>query len=263
MYDFHMHSSFSADCNVKMEDMIQAAIEKGLKEIAFTDHLDVDYPDKDWDFSFDPLAYEKKLEALREKYRDKIQIRKAVEVGVQPHVLKETAEFIDRLKPEFIICSMHGTSRQDLHSGDFFEDRTVDEAYRIYFEEYYDCLKRFKNYHVLGHLDLVSRYASAEPEHVPTEIIEEILKLVISDGKGIELNTSGYKYGMDAPLPSDSILRLYRDLGGEIITLGSDAHRPGEIAAHFREAKEILTDCGFSYICSVNGEEIRYHSIDL
>ncbi|GIO24563.1 histidinol-phosphatase HisJ family protein [Oceanobacillus sp. J11TS1] len=261
MYDFHMHSNFSADCDAKMEDMIQEAIKKGLKEIAFTEHLDVDYPDKEWDFSFNPEVYQEKLELLRTKYQDKIQIRKGIEVGVQPHVLEETSDFINRLKPEFIICSMHSANKQDLHSGIFFEDRTVDEAYRIYFEEYYACIKKFKNYHILGHLDLVSRYASAEPEHVPTEIIEEILKLVISEGKGIELNTSGYKYGMNAPLPSDFILRMYRELGGEIITLGSDAHRPEEIAAHFKEAKEILTNCGFSYICSVNGEEIHYHSI--
>lgn len=261
MYDFHMHSNFSADCKAPMEDMIQEAIKKGLKEIAFTEHLDVDYPDEEWDFRFDPEAYQKKLEGLREKYQDKIQIRKGIEVGVQPHVLQETSEFIDRLKPEFIICSMHATNGQDLHSGEFFEDRTIDEAYRVYFEEYYACLKNFKNYHILGHLDLVSRYASGGLEHLPTGIIEEILKLVISEGKGIELNTSGYKYGMDAPLPSKNILRLYRDLGGEIITLGSDAHRPKEIATHFKEAKEILTDSGFSYICSINGEEVHYHPI--
>ncbi|MFD1415228.1 histidinol-phosphatase HisJ family protein [Oceanobacillus jeddahense] len=261
MYDFHMHSSFSADCEAEMEEMIQEAINKGLKEIAFTEHLDVDYPDKEWDFSFDTEAYQKKLEELREKYQDRIQIRKGIEVGVQPHVLQETSDFIDRVKPEFIICSMHSANKQDLHSGEFFEDRTVDEAYRIYFEEYYECIKNFKNYHILGHLDLVSRYVSGGWEHVPQDIMEEILKLVISEGKGIELNTSGYKYGMNAPLPSKNLLRLYRKLGGEIITLGSDAHRPEEIAAYFGEAKEILTDCGFSYICSMNGDEVQYHSI--
>ncbi|MEF3328984.1 histidinol-phosphatase HisJ family protein [Oceanobacillus oncorhynchi] len=261
MYDFHMHSSFSADCEAEMEKMVQEAINKGMEEIAFTEHLDVDYPDKEWDFSFDTEAYQKKLEGLREKYQDRIKIRKGIEVGVQPHVLKETSDFIERLDPEFIICSMHSANKQDLHSGEFFEDRTVDEAYRIYFEEYYECLKNFKNYHILGHLDLVSRYASGGWEHVPQDIMEEILKLVISEGKGIELNTSGYKYGMNAPLPSKNLLRLYRKLGGEIITLGSDAHRPEEIAAHFEEAKEILTDCGFSYICSMNEDEVQYHSI--
>ncbi|WP_080875409.1 histidinol-phosphatase HisJ family protein [Oceanobacillus timonensis] len=261
MYDFHMHSNFSADCDAEMEDMIREAIRKGLKEIAFTEHLDVDYPDEEWDFSFDPKAYQKKLEGLREKYQNDIQIRKGIEVGVQPHVLGQTSDFIKQLNPEFVICSMHSTDRNDLHSGEFFEDRTVDEAYRIYFEEYYECIKKFKDYHILGHLDLVSRYVSGGWEHVPVDILEDILKLVISEGKGIELNTSGYKYGMEAPLPSKNILRLYRNLGGEIITLGSDAHRPEEIAAYFKDAKEILTDCGFSYICSMHGEEVHYYPL--
>ncbi|MFD1336923.1 histidinol-phosphatase [Oceanobacillus iheyensis] len=262
MFDFHMHSNFSADGDFEMEAMVQSAIQKGLKEICFTDHLDIDYPDKDWDFTFDPVRYTETIEQLQEKYQNKITILKGVEVGVQPHVLHATADFVNSLQPDFVICSMHATRGTDLHSGEFFQEKSIETAFRQYFEELYACIQKFDSYQVLGHVDLVRRYAKQTSKDECFDILESILKLVINQGKGIELNTSGFKYGLEAGLPSKEILELYHQLGGEILTIGSDAHRPNEISQSFRQSLELLQSIGFNYITSFEEQVPKFTSIE-
>lgn len=262
MFDFHMHSNFSADGDFEMEAMVQSAIKKGLKEICFTDHLDIDYPDKDWDFTFDPNRYTKEIEQLQSKYQSQITILKGVEVGVQPHVLNETANFVNILQPDFVICSMHATMEADLHSGDFFQNKTVETAYRQYYEELYECIKKFDLYQVLGHVDLVRRYTKQSSKDECFDVLESILELVINQGKGIELNTSGFKYGLEAGLPSKEILELYRQLGGEILTIGSDAHRPNEISQSFHDSLELLQLVGFTHITSYENQKPKFTSIE-
>ena len=111
---------------------------------------------------------------------------------------------------------------------------------------------------MLGHINLVDRYQHlympGEPLNPPEvmEIIREVLKIVIYDGKGIEFNTSAFRYRTPVTLPTTEILKMYKELGGEIITLGSDAHTPEYIALNFREAADLIGTLGFRYVCSFN-----------
>ncbi|MDW0117080.1 histidinol-phosphatase HisJ family protein [Sporosarcina thermotolerans] len=262
MFDYHMHSSFSKDCTVEMEDMVKGAIAKGLTEICFTEHIDYDFPDDAIEFDFDKQKYTERIEELRQLYDGQIIIRKGVEIGVQPHILQRYDEMLNAESFDFIICSMHTVERKGLHYGEIFKGKTAEEASISYYNELLHCVKNFDNYSVLGHIDLIKRYA---PEIVQNDfhaILTEIFNHIIPAGKGIELNTSGVRYGLSNGLPSDDILKLYKQCGGEIITLGSDAHKPEHIAFQFKESLELVKSIGFSYITSFNNQEPVFHPID-
>ena len=263
MFDYHMHSHFSADCSVPMENMVLAAIKKGLTEICFTEHIDYEYPDKDFIFEFDLSEYDQVIKKLQNKYAGKIRIKKGIELGVQPYLLPKYETLMDEENFDFTICSMHTTDKKGLHSGDLFKDRTIDEAYEIYYEELLYCVRNFKQFSVLGHLDLVKRYTIDQQSELNFhEMITEIFKEIIPAGKGIELNTSGVRYGLPSGMPSDDILKLYKQCGGEIITLGSDAHRESELAFEFRESLELLDSIGFKYIATFDQQEPSFHAIE-
>lgn len=263
MFDYHMHSDFSADCSIPMEDMITRAIDKGLTEICFTEHIDYDYPDPNYIFEFDLQAYDQKIKQVQEKYKSKIRIKKGIELGLQPHLIQRYNQLMQEESFDFAICSMHTTDHMDLHSGDLFKNKTLEEAYAAYYDELLTCVKEFKQFSVLGHLDLVKRYTIDEqPSNLFHEQITAIFKEIIPAGKGIELNTSGVRYGMPNGLPSDDILKLYKQCGGEIITLGSDSHYPDDLAFQFKESLELLSSIGFKYITSFENKDPKFHAID-
>lgn len=262
MFDYHMHSDFSADCETPMEKTIEKAIEKGLKEICFTEHIDYDYPDPSIIFEFDLEKYESKIKEMQRKYDGKIVIKKGVEIGVQPYLLERYHKLLTTESFDFIICSVHAADRKSLHVGDFFDGRTVEEAYQIYYEELLYCVKNFKNYSILGHLDLVKRYKTLTTDENFHDIISEIFKVIISDGKGIEVNASGFAYGLGAAMPSVDILKLYKDHNGEIITLGSDAHESRHLAHRFQEILDLLGSIGFKYVATFSELEPTLHPIE-
>ncbi|MCM3740494.1 histidinol-phosphatase HisJ family protein [Oceanobacillus luteolus] len=262
MFDYHMHSNFSADCETPMEKTVERAIELGLKEICFTDHIDYDYPDKDWIFEFDLKDYDKKIKEVQERYRNQIRIKKGVEIGLQPHILQRYEDMMEQEQFDFVICSLHATEKKDLHFGEFFEGKTVDEAYEIYYTELLTCVRDFKEFSVLGHLDLVKRYTKEKSKNNFHHIIKEIFAEIIPAGKGIEVNTSGYRYGLESGMPSLDILKLYKDCGGEIITLGSDSHVVDTLAVEFPLAIAHLKEAGFKYICTFTDGKPEFHYID-
>ncbi|GAB3045912.1 histidinol-phosphatase HisJ family protein [Virgibacillus ainsalahensis] len=261
MFDYHIHSDFSADCETPMEKTIEQAISLGLKEICFTEHVDYDYPDTSIVFEFDLKQYDVKMKEMQKKYGEKIRVRKGIEVGVEPHLLNRYNDLLNSETVDFVICSKHTTERKDLHSGSFFKNKTVDEAYQIYYEELLYCIKNYKNYNVLGHLDLVKRYTKEKSMNDFHDLITEIFKEIIPDGKGIELNTSGFRYGLESGMPSTDILKLYKELGGEIITLGSDSHVETTLAYNFAESLELLEAIGFDYVTTFEERTPVFHPI--
>ncbi|GAB3791003.1 histidinol-phosphatase HisJ family protein [Virgibacillus kimchii] len=262
MFDYHIHSDFSADCKTPMERTIKEAIRLGLDEICFTEHIDYDYPDPSIVFEFDLDAYDKKIKEAKQQYEEKITIKKGIEIGVQPHQLERYNDLIEKEHFDFVICSMHTTEKKDLHSGDFLEGKTQEEAYAIYYEELLYCVKHFKNFQVLGHLDLIKRYKRQESEEKFHDIIEEIFREIIPAGKGIELNTSGKRYGLESGMPSTDILKLYKSLGGEIITLGSDSHVETTLAYDFKESLDLLQSLGYKYVSTFENKEPVFHRIE-
>jgi histidinol-phosphatase (PHP family) len=244
-----------------MEQTIREAIRLGLNEICFTEHIDYDYPDPSIIFEFDLDAYDRKVKEMQLQYGEKLTIKKGIEIGVEPHQLERYDALIEKEHFDFVICSMHTSEKKDLHSGAFFAGKTQEEAYQLYFEELLYCVRHFKSFQVLGHLDLVKRYKKQESAENFHEIIREIFKEIIPAGKGIELNTSGKRYGMENGMPSMDILKLYKALGGEIITLGSDSHVETTIAYDFRESLELLETVGYEYVCTFENKKPVFHRI--
>lgn len=262
-YDYHMHSSFSNDSKTDMEDMIKKSIDLGLKEICFTDHVDYDLAnDFDWGIDYD--KYFEKLDFFKSKYANQISIKKGIELGLQKQIITKCSNDANKYPFDFIICSLHAIDRIDLYFGEFFKDKTQHQAYEAYFKELYNIVKNYKDYSVLGHLDLVKRYGDYKnilDDSLFSDIIEAILKQVIQDGKGIEINTSCYRYNLPDLTPSRSIINMYKDLGGEIITTGSDSHHPSQIAYQFDYIYSYLKEVGFNHVCKFTNMKPEFVNI--
>lgn len=251
LWDVHMHCSFSGDSNANPNDMIQSAIQKNLAGICFTDHLDYDYPDEPNTFLLDIEAYRSKILELIQLYQNRFPIHLGIELGLQPHLAEKHASLLASYPFDFVIGSSHVVHGFDPYYPKYYEGKTEQEAYYEYFSSIKENIQAFHNFDVYGHIDYVVRYGpnrNADYTYAKyADIIDEILKLLIRNGKGIELNTGGFKYGLGHPNPTEDIIRRYHELGGEIITIGSDAHKPEHIAYDFDKVPSILAQCGFSY----------------
>ena len=256
--DVHMHCGFSNDSETRPEDMVESAIAKGLSVICFTDHYDKDNLDWGDEAIFDVESYFQKMIELQEEYRDQIDIRIGAEIGMQPYLAEYYQEFMAQHPFDFVIGSVHSVLEHDV-ALDFFLKHSDPEGYKIYFEEMLQDVQKIKSYDVLGHLDYIVRYSNQGSKGFDLndymDIIEEILKQVIAHGKGIEMNMSGLKYGLGAPHPQPEIIKRYRELGGEIITVGADGHIPEHIAYDYHLADDILKSCGFKYYTEFKGRK--------
>lgn len=250
--DFHMHTEFSGDSQTPVSAMIEQAICKGLSAICITDHLDFDYPyDNPKDFELDGDTYFDTLTRLSQQYTDRIQIMIGVETGLEPDKAELLDLFINRHPYDFIIGSSHLVHRKDPYYPEFFERRSDFQAFMEYFESILENLNACQNFDVYGHIDYVVRYSPNKSQNYSyaryASILDEILKKLIQSGKGIEINSGGFRSGLGFPNPHPEILKRYRQLGGEIITIGSDAHTPDYIAGNFLQTLSILKACGFRY----------------
>lgn len=253
--DYHLHSHFSGDSRESMEEMIRRGIRLGLTRMCFTEHMDMDFPaggsDTPETFLLDTDAYMSELVKYRQQYASDIQILSGVELGLQPHLTQEMTSYTKAYDFDFVIGSSHICHHKDPYYPDFFEARSEEEAYREYFTSILENIKAFSDFDIYGHLDYVVRYGPHRDNHYSydqyKDILDAVLELLIRQGKGIELNTSGIRSGLKEAHPCTDILKRYRALGGDIITIGSDAHKKEEIASHFDRARETLLSCGFTH----------------
>jgi histidinol-phosphatase (PHP family) len=250
--DYHMHSTCSPDGSRTMEQMAAAAVKAGLQEICFTDHLDT----VEWG-TYAPRTDFPWAEALRqvrkarEKWGDRLTIRLGAELGEAALAFDRAEKLLsDAPELDFVIGSAHMTGprygREDL----YYLPRADEAYYNDVIADYLDdvlALARWGKCSVLGHLTLPVRYIwdnarLAMDFSAHTDAVAEIFREIIPKGLGIECNTNRGA----VPLPDESILRLYREMGGEIITIGSDAHSPSKVGAGFDTMRQIALDCGFT-----------------
>ena len=251
LWDTHMHTCFSGDSDAAPEAMIERSIALGLSGICFTDHLDYDYPEDPTLFLLDLDSYEKKVKDLQKRYDKKLPLRFGIELGLQPHLAAKHTEVLAAHNFDFVIGSSHVVHGYDPYYPAYYEGKTEYEAYYEYFSSILENIHAFQDFDVYGHLDYVVRYGPNKNADYTyqkyADIIDEILRTLIENGKGIELNTAGFKYGLGHPNPTEEILARYHELGGEILTIGADAHKPEHIAYDFQKVPAILKAVGFSY----------------
>ena len=252
--DCHMHTGFSSDSDAAPEAMAAQAVKLGMERICITDHFDMDYPGGE--FQLDTDVYWRKLEELREQYGGKLEIRRGVELGLQPHLGERIREYAKSRPFDYIIGSVHLVRGLDPYDREQYPG-TDGELYREYFQCTLENLRSTGGFQALGHLDYVVRYGyTKEKEYSYAaygELIDEILRELIHRGIALEINSGGLKYGLGFANPHPDVLRRYRELGGELLTVGSDAHRPEHVGYGFRQVRDMLLDCGYAYYTEFSG----------
>ncbi len=247
-----MHSTFSTDGISDMESMIKASIDKGLKTICFTEHNDYGAGIFDnGDFVVDTASYYAKYRELSEKYKDSVEVLFGVEIGLVEKELDYFNEYTKSYPFDFVIGSSHTAGSFDPYYPEYFERFESEEAaYRYYFESELERARLFDCYDSYGHLDYALRYGPNKNSGFTYErysdLLDPLLETIIKKGKVIEVNSSGYKAGMNGPNPAASIIKRYRELGGKPLTIGADAHETGYIAYEFDKVCDLLKDCGYT-----------------
>jgi len=258
--DYHVHTAFSGDSQISPETMIEQAIAMGMSTICFTDHCDFDIPTPS--FILDVDAYFKEMQELQLKYQEQIDINIGVELGLQTQLAKRHHRYVNDYPFDFIIGSLHIVDGQDPYYPEVFVGKEDARVYRSYLEQLLDNLKAFSEFQVVGHIDYVVRYGNHKAEQYSyqkyADVIDEILKTIIANDLGIEVNTAGIKAGLGFPNPHPDVISRYRELGGEIITLGSDAHVPEYIGYEFDKMKALLKSLGFDYITQFKNKKPEF-----
>lgn len=247
--DYHVHTSFSPDSEETMETMIQQGIALGLKEIAFTDHVDFGMEKMDFYTMTDYKEYYPHFLKLKEKYASRIHLLLGIENGYQDHVTKEMKEILKDAPFDFALMSVHCVDGNSCCSTEY-----ENEALAItrYLETVVTAVSDFQNFDALAHLTFLSRYLKEKniPFAMYREFFDEIFQLLIAGNKALEVNTSGYRYGLNAPIPDWELLKAYYQAGGRLITLGSDAHKKEQLALCFQTVTQGLEAIGFTHLCS-------------
>ena len=197
------------------------------------------------------------------RYGNKITIKTGLEFGMQMHTIKLYEKLFSQYDLDFVLLSIHQVNDLEFWNQDYQRGKTQKEYNEGYYDEMLQLVKSYKNYSVLAHMDLITRYDNDGVysfEKIKNKITE-ILKIVISDGKGIELNTSSKRYGLSDSTPCRDILTLYYNLGGNIITIGSDSHKPEHLGAYIQEGKELLRSIGFTQYCTFEKMKPIFHTL--
>lgn len=280
--DYHVHTAFSDDSEYPIEQVVLDAIDMGLDEVCFTDHVDYGIK-RDWDdqegmsyrcggvgeparialSNVDYDAYIAAIRNLQVRYREKVALKIGLEFGAQVSTIPQYRRLFSRYPFDFIILSVHQIDNKELWNQDFQKGKTQQEYNQRYYEEILSLAQQYHEYSVLGHLDLVSRYdkMGIYPFDCVRSILAKIMKTVIADGKGIEVNTSSYRYGLHDLTPSVDILKLYLQLGGRIITIGSDSHKQSHLGAYLQKTKEMLRALGYREFCTFDQMSPIFHPL--
>ena len=261
MFDYHMHSTVSFDARDSALDMALAAKAAGLKEICFTDHLDYDPSGEMGVLAFDTAVYNAAYDDLKV---DGLKIRRGMEFGMTVDNRAQFKEDLKRRHFDFVLGSVHFVDNRDVYYERYWRDKTVWEAERKYLEATLEVVRLHDDFDVLAHLTYIGKASSHHaPRPVPfaehRELIDEILKTVADKGKGLEMNTSGVDR-CGGFLPTADYFRRFKELGGEIITVGSDAHFVSRVGQYTGDACAIMKEI-FGYVCTFQDRKPIFHKL--
>lgn len=244
IFDTHMHTEYSSDSKMKLKDARERAAALGLG-VVITEHLDLKFP-ADGKFLLDGNAY---LNAY-EPYRGDACLL-GVEIGMRTDCAEENAAYAQGHAFDYVIGSVHLVEGKDIYYESFYAGRTKLEVYRQYFETMADCIRSHPFIDALGHIDYIARYARyADPNIFIAELADSIdvcLRAAVEQGIAMEINTKRLddRRAADCLAP---VYRRYRELGGKLATLGSDAHRAEDIGKNFAAGRALAGDCGLRLV---------------
>lgn len=261
MFDYHMHTTVSYDGHNTPMEMAQAAVKAGLKEICFTDHLDYQLSVPREKTAYTPEAYHSAYDQLQ---IPDLTIRRGVEVGLTPWNKEEIQHDLRAYPYDFVLGSIHFINDEDVYYPEFWVGRDFLATEQIYFEEMLRCVQLHDDFDVLGHLTYISKVKGhPSPRIIPLEdhkeIIAQIMKTLIAKGKGMEINTSGVDRCGDY-LPGIPYLKFFKELGGEIVTVGSDAHTADRVGQYTSNAINMAKEV-FGHVCTFQDRKTVFHKL--
>lgn len=256
MFDYHMHTTVSFDGKDDAKAMLAAAEAKGLKEICFTDHIDYT---PEMDMVFDTAVYKAAYDNLRS---DKLLIRRGMEFGLEPGNQEQLKKDLKRYDFDFVIGSVHLVDGLDVYLEPYWEGKTYAQAIQIFLEQTLRCVQVHEDYDVLGHLTFIAK-ARANPKRelisyeAHRELFDEILRQLVRHDKGLEVNTSGVDL-CGGTLPTLDFVRRFHELGGRIVTVGSDAHNTARVGQYSHQVVQELKEI-FGYVCTFEKRQPIFH----
>jgi histidinol-phosphatase (PHP family) len=279
LLDLHLHSTCSADGASSIAEYARRAVELGLAELGFCEHVDLDPRDRGCNY-LDPVHYAREIAAAREEIAapaqladpmmpPSVRLRQGVEVTYQASRADEARAWLAGGDWDYVVISVHlvdyadgwATVSEPGAMGAYFATHSQRQAYAPYFEELLRAAQSGLG-DVLGHLDLVKRYGAGrygpfEPAAFEEEI-RAVLHAAIQSGMGLEINTSGLRQSPGEPYPASPVLRWYQEMGGEILTTGSDAHHTSDLGAGIAEALDLARSIGFRAIATFDRRQVRW-----
>ncbi|MCB2288258.1 histidinol phosphate phosphatase [Clostridium sp. CS001] len=244
MIDTHIHTEYSGDSQMKIKDALECARKSGMG-MTITEHLDFKFP-TGTDFTFDIDKYFNNYE----KYKDG-KFMLGVEIGMQQICLEENRDVASRYPFDYIIGSLHIADGEDVYNPKFYEGKSKKEAFEKYLSSMVNCINKYTFIDSLGHIDYISRYATFNDKEIHynefSEHINEVLKGIVNSGKVIEINTRRFN-NKEAYNNLMNIYKAYKQIGGEYVTIGSDAHNAGDIGKNFELANAMCKECNLKAV---------------
>lgn len=256
-HDYHMHTNFSCDCKATMVEMCKSAIIQGIPEIGFTEHFDL-HPQEPCQNWFRPDPWWAELERCRAEFAGQLTIRAGIEVG-EPHIYgTEAHALLARYPFDYALGSLHWVGRHSMFDINYFKVQSEEVAYSTFFVEL-EKMTRQGGFDILSHFDVLTRTAQAVYGHYDAQNYEDLIRPIlyncIEQGIALDLNTSALRKRANVLTPNLEILRWYVELGGERVTLGSDAHKPHDIGSHLDVAIAIAKQAGLRYLTYFEGRQ--------
>lgn len=261
MYDCHVHSEFSGDSEMPIDIACEIAIQNALEGLTFTDHLDYDFPGFEDLFNIDFDKYSAVMDETKKKFAPRLKVLKGIEIGIQPHVIDQTIKVVESFNFDYVLASVHILDGKDPYEKTFYDNVEKREIYERYLKQILFMVNNISNYDNIGHPEFIIRYAPYKDRMMRysdfADVFDAIFKKLITDGKGIELNTGSYKNFPNRITPAYDIdvLKRYRELGGEIVSLASDAHYEQYVGFKFDEFRGYLQEAGFRYAAHFEGRK--------
>jgi histidinol-phosphatase (PHP family) len=259
VFDYHVHTTFSVDCNTPIDDSCKAAIRNGVTEIAFTDHVDNQPADPGYGF-YQPLEYLAEIERVRDQYGDRLTILAGAEVYYHDDTRPAVEQFSRQWGPkyDFVIGSVHYGEAGEIIFPEYFDGKSLDDVFLAYFDQVERAVSTGW-FDTIGHLDIPKRYMpGAIREYDPTQYRDRLLALFqgfVDKGVAFEINTSGLRQRPKASMPGPAIVKWYQEAGGTRITTGTDSHAAQTVGAGVAKSLDMLALCGIDSVLSFRGRE--------
>ncbi len=273
LIDIHTHSNLSPDSAEEPMDMAARACELGVKHFALTDHIELDeFGDGEWDYWVAIERSKPTFERLKSEFGGKMRVYYGAEIGQPLYDLPTAEKILTGHDYDFVIGSVHRTAHYEhmsrIPDTEFDRKRVLKE----YFDEMLGLVE-WGRFCTLAHMTFLMRVVNIETssglvaekdkrcdavfsEYKP--IIDKILEMIVKKDIALEVNSSGYRRGLGGPMAGAAFIKRYRELGGKLITVGSDAHMVCDVAADIPRCYELLRELGFNEVCVFEKREPKF-----